>query len=100
MNDFSESTKTDQSKLFIRYVSYLISSALGLMTEPSEYGPIRLLFAVKKLIEILKSMKLEDDYLNQLLINISENQHLLLEDKEFLKKFLEEESKKIAKKLS
>lgn len=100
VNQFIEISKTETNRMFIKYISYLFSAALGLLDEPSEYGPMRLLSASEKLLETLGKVDLECEYFNQLLDDICENKELLFQDKNALKNFLEDKSRELVKKSS
>ena len=91
-------SSNETNKMFIRYISYLFSAALGLLDEPDDYGPTRLLTAAEKLLEALEEADLECEYFDQLLDDICENKELLLQDQNALKNFLENKSKELVRK--
>lgn len=99
MNKSHELSKDEIKKCFLSYICYLFSAAYGLIKEPKAYGPIRLLCAAEKLLEILKEINLTDDYLENLLLSINEKKDELLSDGVKMEKFLEEVSLNLAVKL-
>ncbi len=78
-------------------LAFLITSARGCIDEPKLYGPLRLLDAATKLIEIMeKEGKCDEDIL-KLKELIEESIDTLMYDEEAFIEFLDELTKKLAK---
>ncbi|MEM0050508.1 MAG: DUF6092 family protein [Candidatus Bathyarchaeia archaeon] len=48
-------------KAIYEYLAYLSSSAMGLLGEPVDYGPLRLLDAMRRFIDLIISLNLPID---------------------------------------
>ena len=88
MSEDNNISKEQARIKFIGYLSYLVSSALGLINEPKAYGPLRFLCAIEKLLDLLREIGLNDDEMNELLRHIEEQKEELMSDESKLKSFL------------
>ena len=78
-------------------LAFLITSARGCIDEPKLYGPLRLLDAATKLIEIMEEEGKCDEDILKLKELIEESIDTLMYDEEAFVKFLDELTKKLAK---
>lgn len=99
MNDNNKPYNNRINKITTGYIGYVFSSALGLFEEPKEYGPMRLLFAAEKAIELFEELGLCNELLKQLLVTINENKEFLLLDYKSLEKFIEKESIRLSRRV-
>lgn len=99
MSNYPDSSVSEIQKKFYGYIAYLFSSAVGLITEPGAYGPIRLLCAVENLLMLLDETGLADDDMKVLLKSIVEDKGVLISDESKLKAFLEDTSVSLAARL-
>jgi hypothetical protein len=56
----------------ILLVSFLLTSARGLYDEPADYGTFRLIDSAGRLLQIMESHGMSDEFLNRLKQNIDE----------------------------
>lgn len=78
-------------------LAFLITSARGCIDEPKLYGPLRLLDAATKLIEIMEEEGKTTPEIVELQRLIDEKKDLVMYDEEAFVKFLDELSKRLAK---
>ncbi|MDH5695374.1 MAG: DUF6092 family protein [Dehalococcoidia bacterium] len=81
-----EKFRYDLLKLFC----YIITSARGCLDEPKLYGPFRLVDSVERLITLLDSEGLADDFLKKERAKIEKNKYLVMQDEKGFTKFLDE----------
>ncbi|MFA4646676.1 DUF6092 family protein [Pyrococcus kukulkanii] len=80
-----------------KLLAFLITSARGCVDEPPLYGPLRLIDAAARLIEIMKEEGKATPELLELQELIEEKKHLVMyNEKEFIE-FLDTLTKKLAK---
>ena len=84
-------------------MAYLASSARGLLEEPREYGPLRCLDAIRRLIDLALETGLVEDsatvnYLLELKDKLSKGILLVLYNPEEFKKFIVDINVELAKK--
>jgi len=84
--------KDDHFKL----LAFLITSARGCVDEPVLYGPLRLIDAAARLIEIMKKEGKAAPEIMELQKLIEEKKDLVMYDEEEFIKFLDELSQRIA----
>jgi len=84
--------KDDHFKL----LAFLITSARGCVDEPVLYGPLRLIDAAARLIEIMKKEGKATPEIMELQKLIEEKKDLVMYDEEEFIKFLDELSQRIA----
>jgi hypothetical protein len=64
LNKKTFDSEVDKSKIrFFELLAYLSTSARGLVYEPKLYGPLRLLEAVDRLIDLMDELELADEEL-------------------------------------
>ena len=85
-------------------ITYLASSARGLIEEPREYGPLRCLDAIRRFIDLAIETGLVDDsvtvnYLLELKDRLSKGILLVLYNPEEFKKFIIEVNIELARKV-
>ena len=68
---------------FYGVLSYLLTSALGLVNEPKSYGPLRLLDSTIRLIDVLEARGMTDDFLGRLRPRIQKAENLLEDERQF-----------------
>lgn len=93
--------KIDKGEL-IEILAYLTTSAELLINEPHIYGPLRLLEAANRLIEMAESKGIDIDDLRELKQKINEAIEVVIKDEEKFKETLKEigrETGKIVKQL-
>jgi hypothetical protein len=83
-----------------KLLSFLITSARGCVDEPSLYGPLRLVEAASRLIEIMEETRTKEK-INEQIISMKElieekKNEVMYNEEEFVN-FLDELSKKLAK---
>lgn len=81
---------------YFELLSFLITSARGLLEEPTIYGPLRLVEAARKLLDIIDERGLGSQELDELKQYIDENINTVLYGEEEFKRFLEELVKRLA----
>ena len=81
---------------YFELLSFLITSARGLFNEPEIYGPLRLVEAAEKLLEIMEKEGISNRELVELKKYIHENIDTVLYGEEEFKKFLDEVVKHLA----
>jgi len=81
------------------YISFLASSARGLLEEPQTYGPFRCLDAITRFIDLIEELGYSDPYLKELKRDIEKGKYLGLVSEEDFKKFIIELNVKLAKKI-
>lgn len=77
----------------LELLAYLASSARGLLDEPREYGPLRCLDAMRRLIDVVLDIRLTDDpeiirYFEELKEEISRGIVTLMYNAEEFKRFV------------
>ncbi len=77
------------SEELFELLSFMISSAQGLFEEPQSYGPLRLLEAAKRLVEIMEKHGLAGEAERRIRSLIEENIHLVLSSEEDFKAFVD-----------
>ncbi|MGB9726425.1 MAG: DUF6092 family protein [Fervidicoccaceae archaeon] len=75
---------------YIKLLSFLITSARGLVDEPQLYGPLRLIDAAARLISLMRSEGMDVSKLERLEKMIEENEDLVMIDKGKFIEFLDE----------
>jgi len=80
-------------------ICYMLVSARNLDREKKMYGPLRLIDAANKLIEILEKNGLCDELLSQVRTIIESNKYKLMADKEEFASFLDDLLQKMVAKL-
>ncbi len=88
MNAMEGASEKLGERLF-ELVAYLITSAQGLFQEPASYGPLRLLEAAKRLLELMEEQGLASKAERRLKNMIEENMHLVLSDEEEFQRFVD-----------
>jgi len=68
---------------------FLVVSARGCVEEPHLYGPLRLVDAASRLIEIMKREGRSSEDLNRVQMMIEEGKHLVMYDEEAFVKLLD-----------
>ncbi len=63
---------------FFEWAAYMVASARGLLDEPQIYGPIRLLEALRKLLEVLRTVSIleQDLFLTQIEQKLERREYL------------------------
>lgn len=92
MKSTDDILKDDHFKL----LAFLITSARGCVDEPVLYGPLRLIDAAARLIEIMKKEGKAAPEIMELQKLIEEKKDLVMYDEEEFIKFLDELSQRIA----
>ena len=92
MKSTDDILKDDHFKL----LAFLITSARGCVDEPVLYGPLRLVDAAARLIEIMKKEGKATPEIVELQKLIEEKKDLVMYDEEEFIKFLDELSKELA----
>ncbi len=82
---------------YFELLSFLITSARGLIDEPQIYGPLRLLDAAAKLINIMEKEGRLTDELREIRQLILEKSDLVIRDEKAFIEFLDELSLKLAR---
>lgn len=80
-------------------ICYMLVSARNLDQEKKMYGPLRLVEAASKLIEILEKNGICDEFLSQVRTIIESNKYKLMADKEEFVSFLDDLALKMVVKL-
>jgi hypothetical protein len=80
--------KTFEEQIF-ELASYMVVSARNLLEENPLYGPFRLIDALSRLIEIMKSLDLSSDRLNELMAQIEAGKVIVMTGEEEFREFLE-----------
>ena len=93
MKSMEDILKDDHFKL----LAFLITSARGCVDEPPLYGPLRLVDAAARLIEIMEKEGKATLELLELQKLIEEKKDLVMYDEEGFIEFLDDLSKKLAK---
>ncbi len=78
-------------------LAFLITSARGCVDEPKLYGPLRLLDAASRLIDIMEDEGKSNDEILKLKELIEENIDVLMYDEEEFIRLLDELAKQLAK---
>lgn len=58
------------------------SSAKGLVDEPKLYGPLRLLESMERIIDVLESNDMSNEFYTKLKEEIKENKYTVMQDEE------------------
>jgi len=85
--------KVEEEKLgyeLLKLFCYMITSARGCVEEPKLYGPFRLIDSMERLISLLDTQGLADDFLRKEQAKIEENKYLVMQDAKGFTKFLDE----------
>jgi len=93
LKDMENILKDNHFKL----LAFLITSARGCVDEPPLYGPLRLVDAAARLIEIMKEEGKATPEVLELQKLIEEKKDLVMYDEEGFINFLDDLSKKLAK---
>jgi len=93
LKNLEELLKSDEFKL----LSFLITSARGCVDEPQLYGPLRLVDAAAKLIQILEKKGMATPEITKLRELIEEKEYTVMYSEEEFIAFLDELSKELAK---
>jgi len=80
-----------------KLLTFLITSARGCVDEPPLYGPLRLVDAASRLIEIMKKEEKATPEIVKLQKLIEEKMYLVMYDEEEFIKFLDELSRELAR---
>ena len=94
----NDDKRIDNEKIY-EFITFLVSSARGLLEEPQSYGPFRCLDAVTRFIDLIKELGFEDPYLDELKEEINKNKILVLFDEKKFRDFIIELNVKLAKKV-
>jgi len=86
-------------KEIFELICYMLISARNLDRETKMYGPLRLVNATSKLIEILEKNGIYDELLSQVRTIIEANKYKVMTDKEEFVAFLDDLALKIVAKL-
>ncbi|HHY94251.1 MAG TPA: hypothetical protein GX513_04460 [Firmicutes bacterium] len=86
-------------ELLFRHLCYLASSAAGLVTEPHLYGPLRLVDAAERLIQIMGQLGWDDPFLQDVAQFITENKDTVMTDEDRFVQFLDQLVGKLAAEL-
>ncbi len=78
-------------------LAFLITSARGCVDEPKLYGPLRLLDAASRLIDIMEDEGRSSEEISRLKELIDENIDVLMYDEEEFIRLLDELTKELAK---
>lgn len=73
-----------------KLLTFLIVSARGCVDEPPLYGPLRLIDAAEKLIELMDKMGKADDRLKDIMKTIRERKFSVIKDETEFVKLLDE----------
>ncbi len=68
---------------------FMISSARGLMDEPKDYGPFRIVDSISRLITILEKHQLADDFLTREKEKIEEGKYSVMDGEDKFREFLD-----------
>ncbi len=82
---------------YFELLSFLITSARGLLEEPVIYGPLRLVEAARKLLDIMEEKGISTSELIELKQYIDENINTVLIGEEEFKAFLNELVKRLSR---
>ncbi len=93
LKDLEDILKDDHFKL----LAFLITSARGCVDEPPLYGPLRLIDAASRLIDIMKKEGKINEQILRLQESIEEKMNLVMYDEEAFVEFLDELSQELAK---
>lgn len=74
----------------LKLFCYIITSARGCVEEPKLYGPLRLIDSMARLISLLDTQGLADDFLRKEGAKIEEKKYLVMQDERDFTKFLDE----------
>ena len=74
---------------FFELLSYMVVSASNLLEEPARYGPLRLVEASSRLVEILDEMSLGSQRIISIQKKIEAGKHLAMGNKKVFKAYLE-----------
>ncbi|ASJ16460.1 hypothetical protein A3L04_04905 [Thermococcus chitonophagus] len=92
-----KNTETLLNDDHFKLIVFLITSARGLLGEPCLYGPLRLLDAAIKTIEIMEKYGKVPPEILEIKREIENKKNLVMYDEEEFMAFLDELSRKIAK---
>ncbi len=92
-----KSTESILRDKHFQLLSFLITSARGCVDEPKLYGPLRLLDAASRLIEIMEEEGKSTDEISKLKELIEENIDILMYDEEEFIRLLDNLTRQLAK---
>ncbi|WP_461865645.1 DUF6092 family protein [Thermococcus sp.] len=92
-----KSTESILKDKHFQLLAFLITSARGCVDEPKLYGPLRLLDAASRLIDIMEDEGKSNDEILKLKELIEENIDVLMYDEEEFIRLLDELAKQLAK---
>ena len=92
-----KSTESILKDKHFQLLAFLITSARGCVDEPVLYGPLRLVDAASRLIDIMEDEGKSNDEISKLKELIEEKKDLVMYDEEEFIRFLDELSKELAK---
>ncbi len=68
--------------IFFDLLCYMSSSARGLVDEPKLYGPLRLLESMERIIDVLESNDMSNEFYTKLKEEIKENKYTVMQNEE------------------
>lgn len=89
----------DLKKKVTDLLSFMCSSARGCVEEPLLYGPLRIIDSVRRIIDILETVGIEDDFLEREKRKIEERMNLVMYDEQGFIELLDELVMDFAKKV-
>ena len=89
----------DLRRTLLELLTYLATSARGVVDEPRLYGPLRLMEAASRIIHLMDRLGLSDDDLNTLASQILAGAMILSTNDEWCKTFTDSASTTFASKL-
>ncbi|MCD6559570.1 MAG: hypothetical protein J7K57_06850 [Palaeococcus sp.] len=92
-----KSTESILKDKHFQLLAFLITSARGCVDEPVLYGPLRLVDAASRLIDIMEDEGKSNDEISKLKELIEEKKDLVMYDEEEFIRFLDGLSKELAK---
>ena len=92
-------SQNEINREFFELICFMLSSARGLMDEPREYGPFRLIDTAERLISILEKYGFADEFLQKQRLKIEEGKYSVMEGEDKFRKFLDELMVEFAKEL-
>jgi len=76
---------------FFAYIGYMLTSAQGLLHEPQDYGPFRLLEGVSRLCSMLENKETQyGDFFTVLKEEVDKNKFLIMTDMDTFVKSIDE----------
>lgn len=86
-------------ELLFRHICFLVSAAAGLVDEPRLYGPLRLVDAAGRLIEIMEELGLGDPFLRDFREFVDREKDRVMTDEPGFLAFLDEAVRRLAAEL-